>query len=99
MSRIEPSDVARVAALARLALSQDEIAAMTRDLEQMLDYVAALDGLDTEGVPPTAHSFELPTPMRPDRAAPPLDPEIALGNAPEREGTAFLVPKVLEEGG
>ncbi|HEB88597.1 MAG TPA: Asp-tRNA(Asn)/Glu-tRNA(Gln) amidotransferase subunit GatC [Deltaproteobacteria bacterium] len=99
MSRIEPSDVARVATLARLALSQDEIAAMTRDLEQMLDYVAALDRLDTQDVEPTAHSFELPTPLRPDRAVPPLDPEIALGNAPEREGTAFLVPKVLEEGG
>ncbi|MAG32953.1 MAG: Asp-tRNA(Asn)/Glu-tRNA(Gln) amidotransferase GatCAB subunit C [Deltaproteobacteria bacterium] len=99
MSRIEPSDVAHVAVLARLALSEDEIAAMTRDLEQILDHVAALDALDTEGVPPTAHGFELATPLRPDRPTPPLDPELAVANAPAREGTAFLVPKVLEEEG
>ena len=71
---------------------------MTIDLELMLDYVAALDRLDTEGVQPTAHSFELATPLRPDRPVAPLDPELAVANAPEREGTAFLVPKVLEEG-
>ena len=97
MSRIDPEDVARTAALARLALSKDEIAAMTDDLEQILVYVAALDSLDTEGVPQTAHGFELATPLRPDVAAEPLDPELAVSNAPEREGTAFLVPKVLEE--
>ncbi|HPG25074.1 MAG: Asp-tRNA(Asn)/Glu-tRNA(Gln) amidotransferase subunit GatC [Spirochaetaceae bacterium] len=99
MSRIAPSDVARVAGLARLALSDDEIAAMTRDLEQILDHVAALDALDTQGIPPTAHGFELDTPLRPDRAATPLDPELAVANAPARAGTAFLVPKVLEEEG
>ena len=99
MPRIEPADLANVAALARLALSVDEIASMTRDLEQMLDYVATLDRLDTQEVPPTAHGFELSTPLRPDQPAPPLDPELAVANAPEREGTAFLVPKVLEEEG
>ena len=99
MSRIGPGDLAHVAALARVALSEDEIASMTRDLEQMLDYVAALDRLDTEGVAPTAHGFELATPLRPDLAVAPLDPETALANAPAREGSAFLVPKVLEEGG
>ncbi len=99
MPRIEPSDLAHVAALARLALSDDEIVSMSRDLEQMLEYVATLDGLDTEGVPPTAHGFELATPLRPDQPVEPLDPELAVANAPEREGTAFLVPKVLEEGG
>jgi aspartyl-tRNA(Asn)/glutamyl-tRNA(Gln) amidotransferase subunit C len=72
---------------------------MSRDLEQMLEYVATLDRLDTEGVPPTAHGFELATPLRPDQPVEPLDPELAVANAPEREGTAFLVPKVLEEGG
>ena len=96
MSRIGPSDVAHVAALARLALSSDEVASMTHDLEQILDHVATLEDLDTEGIPPTAHSLELATPMRPDRPEPPLDPEVALANAPEREATAFLVPKMLE---
>ena len=99
MSRIEPADLAHVAALARLALSESEIASMTRDLEQMLDYVATLDRLDTREVPPTAHGFDLATPLRPDRPVAPLDPELAVLNAPERAGTAFLVPKMLEEEG
>ena len=99
MPRIEPATVSHIAVLARLALSEDEISSMTRDLEQMLDYVATLDGLDTEGVAPTAHGFELATPLRPDQPVAPLDPELAVANAPAREGTAFLVPKVLEDGG
>jgi aspartyl-tRNA(Asn)/glutamyl-tRNA(Gln) amidotransferase subunit C len=97
MSRIAPSDVAHIARLARLALSEDETLAMSRDLEQILDHVVALEALDTEGVEPTAHGFELATPLRPDRAEPALDPELAVSNAPERLGSAFLVPKVLEE--
>ena len=96
MSRIELDTLSHIAVLARLALSDDEIASMTRDLEQMLDYVATLDQLDTEGVAPTAHGFELATPLRPDEPVAPLDPDLAVANAPAHEGTAFLVPKVLE---
>ena len=91
--------MARVAALARLALSEAEIDGMARDLEQILAHVASLDALDTRDVPPTLHGFDLPTPLRPDRPVPPLDPELAVANAPARQGTAFLVPKVLEEEG
>ena len=102
MPRIGYAEVAHVASLARLALSPDEIEAMARDLEQILAHVAsldALDPLDEEGIPPTLHGFELPTPLRPDRPAPAMDPELAVSNAPARQGTAFLVPKVLEEEG
>ena len=99
MSAIGPSDVARVAALARLVFSQEETEAMARDLEQIMGHVRSLDALDTTGVPPTAHGFELATPLRPDHPADPLEPELAVFNAPERQGTAFLVPKVLEEEG
>ena len=99
MSTIGPSDVAYVAGLARLALAEDEAEAMAKDLEQILGHVRSLDALDTEGVAPTAHGFELSTPLRADHPADPLDPERAVANAPERQGTAFLVPKVLEEEG
>jgi aspartyl-tRNA(Asn)/glutamyl-tRNA(Gln) amidotransferase subunit C len=99
MSRIGSAEVAHVAELARLALSPAEIEAMTRDLEQILTHVASLDALDTGGVPPTLHGFDLPTPLRPDRPVPAMDPELAVQNAPARQGTAFLVPKVLEEEG
>ena len=91
--------MAHVAALARLALSPDEVEAMTRDLEQILAHAASLDALDTRGIAPTLHGFDLPTPLRPDRPAPAMDPELAVQNAPARQGTAFLVPKVLEEEG
>ena len=97
MSTVETADVARVAALARLAVSEDEAVEMARDLEQILGHVRSLDRLDTEGVPPTLHGFELATPLRPDRPVKPLDPELAVSNAPEKQGSAFLVPKVLEE--
>ena len=69
--------MAHVAALARLALSPGEIEAMTRDLEQILAHVASLDALDTRGIAPTLHGFDLPTPLRPDRPAPAMDPELA----------------------
>ncbi len=91
--------MAYVAGLARLAFEADEAAAMAKDLEQILGHVRSLDALDTEGVPPTAHGFERATPLRADQPAEPLDPERAVANAPERQGTAFLVPKVLEEEG
>ena len=85
--------------LARLAFSEAEAGAMAQDLEQILEHVRSLDALDTSGVSPTAHGFDLETPLRRDRPVSPLDPELAVANAPERQGTAFLVPRVLEEEG
>jgi aspartyl-tRNA(Asn)/glutamyl-tRNA(Gln) amidotransferase subunit C len=97
MSRIQRAEVERIAELARLDLSEAEAVRMTADIEAILGYVAALDALDTTGVEPTTHAVPLATPLREDRAAPPLDPDLALANAPERDGFAFVVPKVLDE--
>ena len=91
--------MAYAAALARLAFSEEETEAMARDLEQILGHARSLDALDTEGVPPTAHGFELATPLSPDCPTAPLDPELVVSIAPEHQGTAFLVPKMLEEEG
>jgi aspartyl-tRNA(Asn)/glutamyl-tRNA(Gln) amidotransferase subunit C len=96
MSRITREDVERTAALALLALEEGEIEAMTRDLDSVLAHADQLQALDTTGIEPTAHAIPLATPLRPDRAMPGLDPELALSNAPLREGTAFVVPKVIE---
>jgi len=68
---------------------------MAADMDEILEYVAALENLDTQGVVPTAHAIALETPMRDDESIPGMDPELAVSNAPESEGTAFLVPKVL----
>lgn len=96
MSRITDAEVHYIADLARLELSDEETRAMTRDLDQILDYVATLETLDTAGIEPTAHAIPLPTPTRADEPQPGIDPELALGNAPDRDRSAFVVPKVIE---
>ena len=97
MSTLTRDDVLRVANLARLELSEAEAERMAAELAQILDHVEALQALDTEGVVPTAHAIPLATPMRDDEPAPGLDPDVALANAPRREGDAFAVPKVIED--
>lgn len=98
MARISRDDVERVAQLARLALDADEAQRLADELERVLDYVAVLDAIDTEGVPPMQHVLDLETPLRDDAKTRRLDPELAVGNAPERAGTAFVVPKVIDDG-
>ncbi len=95
MSGIGREELERIAGLARLTLSGGETEALARDLDRMLHYVETLDELDTEGVEPTAHVIPLETPMRPDEPASPIEAELAVANAPRREGTAFVVPEVL----
>jgi len=85
-----------VVALARLALDEDELLRMARELDAVLGYVASLSRVDTRDVPPTAHVVPLATPLRDDVPSAPLDPDLALANAPEREGSSFVVPKVIE---
>ena len=96
MSRISRAEVERIARLARLRLSDAEASELTGQLERILDHVAQLDGLDTEGVPPTAHVLQVATPLRADTPHDRLSPEDAVANAPDAEGTAFAVPRVLD---
>jgi len=97
MARIERGEVERIADLARLELAPDEAERMTAELEAILAYVESLRGLETDAVEPTYHAIPLATPLRDDRAGSVLPPERAVGNAPERDGFAFVVPKVLDE--
>jgi aspartyl-tRNA(Asn)/glutamyl-tRNA(Gln) amidotransferase subunit C len=96
MTHITREEVERVVALARLSLSEGELDAMAQELEAILSYVETLGRLDTQGVPPTAHVLPLATPLREDRPAAPLDPELVMANAPEHTGSAFIVPVVIE---
>jgi aspartyl-tRNA(Asn)/glutamyl-tRNA(Gln) amidotransferase subunit C len=95
MARITREDALRVAALARLSLSDAEADRMSAELDRVLEYAQLLQELDTRGVEPTAHAIPLPTPMRPDRPLPPLDPAVVLSNAPEHADAAFVVPRVI----
>ncbi len=97
MSRISREEVERVAHLARLRLGGDEAEAMTQALEAILAYVAQLDAVDTEGVPATAHVIPLATPLREDEPEDVLAPDLAVANAPAPRGTAFTVPRVLDD--
>jgi aspartyl-tRNA(Asn)/glutamyl-tRNA(Gln) amidotransferase subunit C len=96
MARITLDEVHRVAKLARLSLSESEAERMAAELDQILTYAETLQEIDTEGVEATAHVIPLDTPLRSDRAAPGIDPELAVANAPEAIAGAFVVPKVIE---
>lgn len=96
MSGISREEVVRVVALARLSVDEDGLERMAGELGAILEYVDTLSRVDTSDVPPTAHVLPLVTPMREDVPEEPLDPELAVANAPERSGTAFVVPKVIE---
>lgn len=96
MSRITREEVARVAHLARLSLDEEETRRTTMQLDAILDYVAQLSAVDTTGVEPTSHALPLRTPLREDRAVTPMAPELAVSNAPQREGSAFVVPLVID---
>lgn len=95
MARISREDVERVAALALLCLADAEAERMTSELDGMLEYAQLLQEVDTSEVEPTSHALPLPTPMRDDLALAPVDPELALANAPERQDSAFVVPRVI----
>lgn len=96
MSRITRDDVERVAGLARLALDEDEILRATTQLDAILDYVAQFGEVDTTDVEPTSHALPLRTPLREDRAVAPMPPDLAVANAPQRDGSAFVVPLVID---
>jgi aspartyl-tRNA(Asn)/glutamyl-tRNA(Gln) amidotransferase subunit C len=94
-SRITFDEVRELALLARLRLSDDEVARMAGDLDAILDYVAALGDLDTAKVEPMTHAVPFDCPLRPDDARPSLSLEEALANAPRREASFFQVPRIV----
>ena len=94
--RFSRTEVERIATLARLSVTEAEALRLASELEAILAYAEQLASLDTSEVEPTSHPLELATPLRDDVPEPPLDPELALANAPLREGSAFVVPRVIE---
>lgn len=90
------SEVEKVARLARLALSDQEIEELTPQLAVIIGYVEALNELDTTGVEPTSHAVPMSNALRDDQVTPSLPVEDVFANAPARLGDYFLVPKVIE---
>jgi len=97
MSKITAADVRKVANLARLDLPEEKIATYTGQLERILDYVAQLESVDTEGVSPTTRAVEVVNVTRDDVVTPTDVREQLLNEAPQREGDFFRVPKILAD--
>ncbi len=90
-------EVRHVAELAKLALTEEEVAEYTEQLSVILDYVDQLRTVDTSNVPPTPYVLPLQNVMRPDEPAPCLSNEEALANAPDSDDGFFRVRAVFEE--
>jgi len=93
---ITRAEVAHVARLARLGLTEDEMSQLTRELDHILDAMQELRQLDTSAIPPTAQVIPLQNVMREDISRPPWPVEDILRNAPVAHDGQFLVPPVLE---
>jgi aspartyl-tRNA(Asn)/glutamyl-tRNA(Gln) amidotransferase subunit C len=96
-ARISRADVEHAAQLARLALTEDEIAALTVDLAKILDHAALVSALDTTDVPPTSHPIAMINVLRPDVVRPGLEQTEVLAEAPAAEDRRFRVPRILGE--
>ena len=89
-------DVAYVAELARLELTDEEKNVFQPQLESIVGYVDKISSVDVDGVEPMMHGRPLVNAFREDVVRPSLPVEVALGNAPKRVGDEFLLPKIVE---
>lgn len=93
--RITSDDVVHVARLARLALSDDEVATFTSQLAAVLEHAADVEALDASGVEPMVHPLPLRNVLRPDEVGAVLERDEVLAAAPDTDGGQFRVPAIL----
>ena len=94
---ISLADVHHVAKLSRLALTDDEVEHLARELGGILGHVADIEALDLDDVPPTAHPLPLENVFRADEVRESLDRAEVLAQAPAAEDDRFRVPRILGE--
>ncbi len=97
MSEISRDEVAHLAMLSRLALSEDELKLFAEQIDEIVDAVSAVQKVDAEGVEPMSHPHSIATSMREDVLVPTLTAEQALDQAPAAEDGRFMVPQILGE--
>jgi aspartyl-tRNA(Asn)/glutamyl-tRNA(Gln) amidotransferase subunit C len=93
---IDKKHVEHIAMLGRLALSEAEKDSLTRDLNNILQYVEKINELDTSGVDPTFHVLPLRNVTRKDEVKPSPGAEVMLKNAPSSDNGFFRVPPIIE---
>jgi aspartyl-tRNA(Asn)/glutamyl-tRNA(Gln) amidotransferase subunit C len=92
MAGISRDEVLNVARLARLQLTDDEVARFQEQLSAILEAVSKVSELDLSDVPPTAHPLEIQNAWAEDEVRPCLSHDEAFANAPDRDGDLFRVP-------
>ena len=97
MSTISRDDVAKLAKLARLALTDDELDAFAGQLDSILGYVGAIQAVDVTGVTPTGNPLRDVNVTRPDDVRPGLTQQQALAGAQSADDGRFAVPQILGE--
>ncbi len=93
---MEKEEVTYVATLARLSLNPEETTQFCGQLSEIFSYVEKLNELDTRHVEPTSHALALSNVFRTDEVKPSLSAEKIMENAPDRNGTFFQVPNIIE---
>lgn len=94
---ITRDEVAHLAHLARIDLTESELDHLSSQLAVILESVAAVSSVAADDIPPTSHAILLTNVFRPDVVRPSLDPEQALAAAPEVDRQRFSVPRILGE--
>ena len=97
MAEITRDELAHLATLARIDLTDAELDHLAPQLSVILDSVASITGVAGEDVPPTSHALPLTNVFRPDVIRPSLPREAVLAGAPAAEQDRFRVPRILEE--
>ena len=97
MSRITSDDVRKVSKLARLDIPDSDIEKYSNQLEEILEYIAQLEKIDTADVPPTTRAVEVINVLREDIVEATNVRDQLLNLAPKREGEFYRVPKILSD--
>ncbi|WBB98389.1 MULTISPECIES: Asp-tRNA(Asn)/Glu-tRNA(Gln) amidotransferase subunit GatC [unclassified Solwaraspora] len=97
MAAISREEVAHLARLSRLAVTEDELATFAGQLDVILQSVARIGEVAADDIPPTSHSVPLTNVLRDDVVIPGLDRDAALAAAPDAEDGRFRVPRILDE--
>ena len=97
MSSLSRDEVAKLAGLARIEMSEEELVSLSKEFTIILDAVARVQEVASADVAPTSHPLSLRNVFRPDVVVPSLSPEDALSGAPAQEDQRFRVPQILGE--
>ena len=93
---VTPSDIEKVALLARLAIAETDLPDVTERFSRVLSLVNELNTIDTDGVIPMSNPHDMEQRLREDSVAQPSDREALMASAPAQQDGYFLVPKVID---